>query len=167
MHTQKALLPGVRPLLACLCLSLSAASLPADEDWIKDQNGCKIANPSPQPVETVTWSGACKEGFAEGQGLMQWYEDGKPGVRYDGSLARGAPSGQGKLTMPDGSTYEGGWLDGKQNGRGKLSAPGGLGYEGEWKNGVPDGHGVMRGASGDTLEGVWKGGRYVGPAPEQ
>jgi hypothetical protein len=138
-----------------------------EQGWIEDKNGCKIANPSPKAGETVAWNGPCIDGFAEGQGIVQWYEDGQSGVRYEGSLARGAPSGQGKLTMPDGTTYEGGWLDGRQNGNGKYSAPGGTSYEGEWKNGAPDGRGIMHRASGEAIDGVWKGGTYVGPVPEQ
>jgi hypothetical protein len=148
-------------------LLLASAVARSEEGWIEDKTGCKIANPSPKPTESVTWSGACTGGFAQGQGIMQWYEDDQPGPRYEGSLARGAPSGQGKLTMPDGTAYEGGWLDGKQNGTGKYSAPGGTSYEGEWKNGAPDGRGTMHSGSGEVTHGIWKGGTYVGPVPEQ
>ena len=150
-----------------LLLGLTAVCVSAEDSWIEDKAGCKIANPSPKPGETVTWSGACTNGFAQGQGVVQWFENGRPGVTYEGSLARGAASGQGKLTMPDGTTYEGGWLDGKQDGSGKYSVPGGARYEGEWKDGVPNGRGIMHGASGEVLDGVWKSGTYVGPAAQQ
>jgi hypothetical protein len=160
--------PRLGPLVASLCLWLAAtACVHAQEGWIEDKNGCRIANPNPKAGETVIWSGACTDGFAAGEGTMQWYEDGKLGVRYEGSLAKGAPSGQGKLTMPGGATYEGGWLSGKQDGSGKYSAPDGTTYEGEWKDGVPEGRGVMRNASGEATSGIWKGGTYVGPAPQQ
>jgi hypothetical protein len=158
---------GPMSVLLGLLLVLAAACASAEDGWIADKNGCKIANPSPKPGETVTWSGACANGFAQGQGVVQWYKDGKPGVTYEGALARGAASGQGKLTMPDGATYAGGWLDGKQDGSGKYSAPGGARYEGEWKDGAPNGRGIMHGASGEVMDGVWKAGTYVGPAAEQ
>jgi len=154
-------------LLLGLVLILPAAYASADDGWIADKNGCKIANPSPKPSETVTWSGACTDGFAQGQGVVQWYEDGRPGVTYEGAVVRGAASGQGKLTMPDGVTYEGGWLDGKQSGSGKYSAPGGARYEGEWEDGAPNGRGIMHGGSGEVLDGIWKSGAYVGPAAKQ
>ena len=137
-----------------------------EEGYISDSNGCKIANPSPRPNETVTWSGACKDGFAEGTGVMQWLEDQQPGPRYEGALVHGALSGEGKLTLPDGTTYEGGWLDGRQSGQGILKASDGGSYKGGWKNGRPDGHGVMRTATGETVEGVWTDGTYQGPAKE-
>jgi hypothetical protein len=139
---------------------------PDEEGYISDSNGCKIANPSPRPNETVTWSGACKDGFAEGAGVMQWTEDKQPGPRYEGTLVHGALSGEGKLTLPDGSTYEGGWLDGRQNGQGILRSSDGGSYKGTWKNGKPDGRGVLRAATGETVEGVWKDGTYQGPAKE-
>jgi hypothetical protein len=145
----------------------SAACANGEDGWIADQNGCKIANPSPKAGETVSWSGACTDGFAQGEGVVQWYEDAKPGATYKGALARGAASGQGKLTMPDGATYEGGWLDGKQDGNGKYSAPGGARYEGEWKDGMPNGRGIMQGPSGEIMDGIWKAGTYVGPAAQQ
>jgi hypothetical protein len=150
-----------------LLLGMATLCASADDGWIADKNGCKLANPSPKPSETVTWSGTCTDGFAQGNGVVQWYEDGKPGVTYEGALVRGAASGQGKLTMPDGATYEGGWREGKQEGSGKYSAPSGVRYEGEWKDGVPNGPGIMHDPSGAVLDGIWKSGTYLGPAPAQ
>jgi hypothetical protein len=164
IHTQ-VFKHGLSTLLA-LALVLTAGYAGAEDGWIADKSGCKIANPSPKPSETVTWTGGCANGFAQGQGVVQWYENGKPGVTYEGSLARGAASGQGKLTMPDGATYEGGWLNGKQEGSGKYSVPRGVRYEGEWKDGMPNGRGIMHGTSGEVMDGIWKSGTYVGPAQQ-
>jgi len=156
--------------LRCLIgilFTLVGAYASAEDGWIMDSNGCKIANPNPKSGETVTWSGPCADGFAEGQGVVQWYENGTAGARYQGTLAHGAPAGEGKLTMPDGATYEGGWRDGKQEGSGNYSAPNGTRYEGEWRDGAPDGRGVMHGPAGEVMDGIWKGGSYVGPASGQ
>lgn len=154
-------------LMLSLCLSLFALSAWSDEGYISDNNGCKIANPNPKPNETVTWSGKCKDGFADGEGVMQWSENNQPGGRYEGTLVHGALSGQGKLTLPDGTSYDGGWLAGKQHGTGVLKDPDGGSYSGEWKNGQPDGRGTMRRASGDAVRGVWKDGVYIGPESDQ
>jgi hypothetical protein len=36
-------------------------------DWITDKkSGCKIWNPRPQPNETISYAGACKDGVANG-----------------------------------------------------------------------------------------------------
>jgi hypothetical protein len=152
--------------ISSLVLLSASGAWSDEENYISDSKGCKIANPSPKPNETVTWSGECKDGFAEGTGVMQWFEDKQPGARYEGALAHGALSGEGKLTLPDGSTYEGGWLDGRQNGQGILKASDGGSYKGGWKNGRPDGRGVMHAATGETVEGTWKDGTYQGPAKE-
>lgn len=157
MHTLRFL-----PFALALCVNLAGA----EDGYIADKNGCKIANPSPKPKETVTWSGACKEGYADGQGAMQWYDDGNPGARYEGTLVHGVISGQGKLSLSNGTTYEGGWLNGKQSGAGVLTTTDGGTYRGEWKNGEPDGAGVMHSASGETVTGIWKEGLYVGPAQD-
>lgn len=151
------------PVVLMLCVSLAWA----EDGYIADKNGCKIANPSPKPKESVTWSGGCKEGYAEGQGVMQWYDDKTRGAMYEGTLVRGALSGQGKLTLPDGVTYDGGWLDGKQSGTGTLTAIDGGTYRGGWKNGQPDGPGVMRNANGEAVTGIWKEGVYTGPAKDK
>ena len=157
----------VLSLAVWLSLPLAAADARSDEGYITDKNGCKIANPSPKPSESVTWSGACKDGFADGDGIMQWYDQDKPGARYEGTLARGLLSGNGKLTLSDGTSYEGGWLDGKQHGNGTLRAADGGSYIGEWKNGMPDGPGVMRNAAGEAMRGLFKAGAYVGPSNDK
>jgi hypothetical protein len=153
----------ISALIAALCL---ASRVVAATGYIADDKGCKIANPDPKPGETVTWSGACKDGYAEGEGDMQWYLEGKPAGHYVGSLAHGALSGNGKLTLPDGTSYEGGWLNGKQEGKGTLKAADGGTYQGEWKNGEPHGRGVMRSGSGESVSGMWKEGIYIGPAKD-
>lgn len=62
-------------LLTCLSLFTGVAN--AEGNWITDQNGCKHWNSNPQAGETITWSGECKDGYASGQGTMQWYTSGK------------------------------------------------------------------------------------------
>ena len=155
------LLPTLLPAFAGVWTAGSSAH--ADEGWITDKNGCKIANPTPRANESVTWDGTCVDGFADGSGVMQWYLGATPGARYEGVVARGQFFGHGKLTLPDGASYDGEWVNGKQQGNGTLSTPDGAAYRGEWKNGEPDGHGTMRAASGETVTGNWKEGTYVGP----
>ncbi len=147
-------------------LTASAAMAAADEGYIGDQNGCKIANPNPRPNETVSWSGGCVSGFGQGEGVMEWLIDQQPGPRYEGGLDHGELSGTGTLIMPDGTRYQGGWSSGKQNGLGKLALPGGDAYEGGWKDGQPDGEGTMILGSGQMVKGVWKEGALIAPAQE-
>ena len=60
---------------------------PAEVHWLQDKRGCKFANPTPKPNESVTWSGACADGYMQGKGVLQFLSDGKPGafsIAYEG-----------------------------------------------------------------------------------
>ncbi len=109
---------------ACLCLLAAAPALaqsadrPADSqppprpDWITATNKpCKLWNPEPQPNESVTWSGACKDGYATGKGVVQWFEDGKADIRFDGTYMNGKRNGPGTIILPDGREIEGAWIN--------------------------------------------------------
>src|SRR5215471_4227514 len=81
-------------------------------DWITTTNqDCKVWNPQPEPNESVTWSGPCKDGYATGQGILAWTENGKPDVRYEGAYANGKRNGHGVLILPNGMRIEGEWLN--------------------------------------------------------
>jgi len=98
---------------ATLGISLPvAAQDPSPPDWITATNQpCKIWNPQPQSNESVTWSGACKDGFASGRGVLRWTENGKPDAEFDGEYSNGKRNGAGVLTTPDGPPVVGEWSD--------------------------------------------------------
>jgi hypothetical protein len=134
---------------------------PTEMHWIQDKRGCKFANPTPKPNESVTWSGACADGYMQGKGILQFTTDGKPGSRYEGTLTMGRLTGRGALREPDGSTYDGDWVDGKQEGYGVYTAADGSRYEGAWTAGQPDGGGTYTTAKGEVIHGVWENGKLV------
>ena len=79
-------------------------------EWIADaKTGCKVWNPAPQARETIQWSGGCEGGYAQGKGRLQWYENGRPGDRYDGEYRAGKRNGHGTVTMSNGKRIEGDW----------------------------------------------------------
>jgi len=84
----------------------------AHPDWITTSNKpCKVWNPEPQPNESVTWSGPCKDGFASGRGILRWTENGKPDVEFDGEYANGKRNWHGVMITPDGKRVEGQWVN--------------------------------------------------------
>ncbi len=86
----------------------------ARPDWITTTNQpCKVWNPEPQPDESVTWSGECKDGFATGKGVLNWTENGKPDLVFEGEYRNGKRNGRGVITTPDGDHFEGVWVDDK------------------------------------------------------
>lgn len=149
--------------IAVLLLSIALPSFADDEDvnWIADANGCKIANPFPQPGESVTWSGGCKEGRADGTGVLQWFIDGEPRDRFEGTLKDGWADGKGTLVR-EGMRYSGDWKRSTQDGYGRYEGEDGSWYEGEWKDGQPHGHGEYQSPDGRRLSGTWVEGEFQG-----
>lgn len=91
-------------------------------DWTVDSSSkCKAWNPYPQPNESIKWSGNCVDGYAHGQGTMQWYLDGELRDVYVGNYAQGLMHGEGKFTWANGSRYDGEYYLGKRNGFGVMS----------------------------------------------
>jgi hypothetical protein len=90
------------------CQAGAQTATQAPPGWIADSHtGCKVWNALPQPDESVTWSGPCKGGLANGQGTLQWFEHGRPDVRYDGEYQDGKRNGHGVVTDTHGNRVEG------------------------------------------------------------
>jgi hypothetical protein len=134
----------------------------------------------------LSWSGACKDGYAEGKGVLEWRGgeksrkfrleatlargtiDGEAtlnmadGGKYVGTFSHGAPDGKGYFRDPDGMQYEGEVRNGKRDGVAEGLFPDGDHYQGQWKDGKPDGTGRMEYVLGGAYEGEWKLGKRHG-----
>jgi hypothetical protein len=158
----------VRSIVSVIALTFYTAMAPAavaagnEVEWIADTRGCKVANPFPRLGESITWSGGCKDGFANGDGVLQWLVQGKPDDRYEGTLERGWAEGKGVLTKADGAKYVGEWKQSMQSGAGRLEWPDGSWYDGQWKGGKPHGQGQYRRPDGKLFVGEWVEGEYEG-----
>ncbi len=82
---------------------------------------CKVSNPTPKENETITWSGACVNGFANGQGTVQWYQNGKKTSTFIGNLRNGKMHGKGKAIFSNGNIYLGNFKQDMKHGYGKLT----------------------------------------------
>ena len=155
---------GIRRIALILFFLVPVAGICADDDvaWIADKSGCKVANPFPQPGESITWNGQCKNGTADGEGLLHWYINGKAADRYDGTLKLGWAEGKGTLTRAEGGRYAGEWKHSLQDGDGRYDAADGSWYEGQWKQGQPHGHGQYQTPDGRVFVGEWVDGVYEG-----
>lgn len=142
--------------------TLAAASDGAASGWIADARGCKVANPRPGPYETIDWSGACHDGFADGKGQLRRTANGQTLLTYDGEMKAGRYSGQGVLTTASGIRYTGGFLAGVYAGQGNLDYPSGSSYRGGFVAGRFEGTCVLSWANGTRYEGDCKSGRPEG-----
>jgi hypothetical protein len=72
--------------------------------WLRDgRAGCLIYNPSVKPGESVTWSGGCAAGFAQGSGVAVWSQNGKEAQRDEVTLDHGLRDGLAILRFPNGT----------------------------------------------------------------
>jgi len=146
---------GLLPGSAALAQTAQCPAGPPD--WkIDSRTGCKVWNLCPQHDETVTWSGACVDGIANGVGTSVWYRDGKQTESYEGNLRAGKSEGHGIMRLGNGS-IEGEWRDGHVAGQVVLVTSK-YRYEGGYNAGKPHGYGVLTRASGTVYKGNWTNG---------
>ena len=118
----------------------AAALKPFGPNWfIAENQPCQLWQQNPEPGETITWSGACVDGKASGEGREVLHlPDGGQSV-YEGSMREGKAHGQGTHTWAEGSRYEGEWRNGRAHGYGKRIDRDGDRFEGKWRNGCYQG----------------------------
>jgi len=152
-------------LLVFSVLGASALAQPAAPSWQTDPNtGCKIAGP---PALSVSWSGGCVAGLAQGTGTARWSGPNDRAEQYDGEMRAGRRNGRGVFIWISGSPYvgdryEGDFVDNRFHGQGVYEWKSGNRYEGEWRNNDFNGQGVMRWANGDVYSGQWQNDRAHG-----
>ena len=143
---------AVRPDLTC-------AGQPAGTScWmeISGRSGCYVWNPGLEPGATVTWTGECVGGFAQGMETLTWVWDGNQ--RTDtGPLVGGEQNGHWVERLANGQVQEGPYVNGMRNGHWVVRAPDGRIEEGPLVDGERHDDWILRDADGDVLAR----GRYV------
>lgn len=127
---------------------------------------CTTSNPFPQPQETATWTGECRNGELQGQGKLvwrflrkgEWMEQTSEGTMKDGLF-----QGPGKTVSPGEYVYDGNFRDHQFHGQGRMIRANGWRYEGEWQDGKPDGQGTVISPSGEEFTGTFRLGCLPGP----
>jgi hypothetical protein len=173
-------------LLLALSISLSLNAAAEDKPvWYGEAN-CRIAALEPHPAgDFVKWSGQCKDGYADGAGVLEWNVWGHGERKLEATLARGEVVGEGTLVDEKGSyvgtfrhgvphgqgyfkyasekgLYEGGVAAGLRDGTGIFIDWDRSRYEGEWKGDKRHGHGRATFGLGGSYEGGWKNDRFDG-----
>ncbi len=172
-------------LLNCGLLNASAQTSPSSKNqsgtWLKDGD-CALFSAGAGPGDSVSWTGQCLDGFAEGLGTATFTHDGQSqsftayfvhgmipdghiitrwgqGWSYDGEAMDGRFNGWGTLTTNTADRFEGYWTDGQMNGFGVLHRANGEIYTGDWKDDRPNGKGELRHADGTLVEGNFVDGK--------
>jgi hypothetical protein len=173
-------------LLNCGLLTASAQDTSlqnSNGQWLKDGD-CALFSAGAGPGDSVTWTGACADGYAEGLGTATFTHDGQSqsftanfvhgvipdghvitrwgnGWSYDGETVGGRFNGAGILTTDAADRFEGQWNNGKMNGFGVLRRANGERYAGDWKNDRPNGKGELRHADGSQVAGLFVDGKLA------
>jgi hypothetical protein len=123
---------------------------------------CKVARLQSPPADgMLRWSGACKDGYAEGDGVLEWTSGAGP-VRLEGRLARGAVDGEAKLKVGERFSYIGKLTGGMPDGEGYLKFAGGVQYEGGIRMMRREGQGLQIYPNGDVYQGDFHNDRIDG-----
>lgn len=155
--------------------------------WLEARPGCDVRNIHDGKqwrranTTTVTWSGDCVDGRAQGVGSLDWFRDGVNSVHYEGEMSNGRITGRGELIeggvrqrgvfenaefkegsaiYRDGRRYAGRWYKGSWT-KGVLTGPGGRRMDGRWYEGRMTGVGIAEGPEG-RYEGNWYKGKPEG-----
>lgn len=172
-------------LSLCLALVITAPAFADEVPAYEGKDDCRFARVLPQSkTRLIGWKGACKDGFADGPGVIEW--EAVQGIAprleatmvrgeisgvgmltlgpeiYNGTFKSGLPDGDGYLAWANGNQYEGGIKAGNLHGHGKLAHNNGDIFEGEFKNGLRDGPGKTTFALGGSFEGMFEKGKAVG-----
>jgi len=147
--------------LYIILLLIGAAPTSAGE-WIVDHDtGCAVWNPSPQPGETIHWSGQCKAERASGYGTLRWWRNGIETQVARGYFNEGKLDGDGLWWWASGHQYQGEFSDGEFEGKGIFTWPSGARYSGEFLNNERHGLGHHQSSDGARYRGpYWQGDRH-------
>ena len=113
------------------------------ECWMEvaNQPGCHLWNPGLAAGATVTWSGECSAGYAQGAGRVHWrYDDGEQ--TWDGAYVDGRRRGNWVIQESDGDVAEGHYGSGQRQGPWTVWFTNGNVAEVPWVNGERDGERV-------------------------
>jgi hypothetical protein len=141
-------------------------------EWMITNEGCKSWNPNPEKGESVTWSGLCVDGYANGYGEEQWYSYGTKGNKLIGIMKNGKfidgekieiylPKDLKVFDLHLGKIYKGTFSNNQRNGYGIEIFENGNQYEGEFKDNYRNGSGIYTYANGMKQEGIWSNNIFV------
>jgi hypothetical protein len=152
----------MKSIILLAALAVSHTAIAANSLALVGPEDCRVVKLDPKSNATVTWSGGCKDGYADGEGTLVWLASGKEKSRYEGTLKQGRPHGQGYSVSSQGVQYEGSFVEGRRDGRGIVMAKDGTRYEGDFKAGKFHGTGSIVYRNKARYDGQFEAGRFHG-----
>ncbi len=153
---------GAAPAVALKPECAGAAKGTACWKDVANRPGCRVWVYHHIPNQTVTWSGTCSGGVADGQGTLEWSGGGEETSTGTGTLSSGKRHGRWVVRYSDGAVDEGPYVDGKKHGRWVMRLTNGTVSEGPVVDGRQHGRWVVRQADGIVQEGPVVDGKMHG-----
>jgi hypothetical protein len=123
-------------VLLLILFSLKCFAQEQNEEFIKDKiSGCLVKNGSGSADIIAIWTGGCKDGYADGEGTLTWFEGDKIVAEYTGTMEKGIAHGKGKYVMHGWGTMEGNFVNEVLQGQGKMVFENGGKIEGNFVDG--------------------------------
>jgi hypothetical protein len=143
-----------KALSACIILAVATTATAGEQErYLIGEPNCRVVNTSPLPNESIRWSGACKDGFADGSGKLEWFVGETLSSHYEGGMRRGRPHGHGDYFFSSKARYEGEFDNGLMHGAGVSTSPTGDAMTTVWAHGEP----------GEDVDIAYKNGNhYIG-----
>lgn len=163
----------VRPVIfgfAVLLGAMASSLVPATERQASDlTGGCRVRDQDPGNRKRFRWAGQCRDGFAQGTGVLEWMIDGRSAGWAEGTLVAGRLEGEAHVEWENGRSFTGTYRHGHASGHGTLTFPGGHRYVGSFKGGRPTGEGEFISSAGTRYaarldeDGEVRPGAMLGP----
>ena len=139
-----------------------------DSCWMElaDRPACYLWNPFPRENVTVTWSGGCSSGLAQGDGRVEWFQNGDLIQTWDAHFEEGRAEGPLTQRFASGVVQaEGVYVNGMPDGAWTYFLANGRGRQvGSYVNGQRHGAWTFFYSEGDVgpyvngeQHGVWTG----------
>ena len=117
-----------RIILPPCLFALTVVSAYAQGGWVTDsKTECKVWDPAPDPSQSITWSGKCENGIANGEGVVTWYgKNNEILTTLKGVLQEGRCQGECLMNIGNGANafrYTGEMEDNERDGFGVFIWP--------------------------------------------
>jgi hypothetical protein len=127
-------------------------------------NNGKVWDSYPETGQTPVWTGTVDlNGYASGQGVLIWYQDGQPGDKYEGTMVEGKMSGKGTYTWVNKDKYTVDFVNYSATGKGVYTWADGTKYIGDFVDFYRDGYGTYYDKNGNVVyQGKWSKDQFMG-----
>jgi S1-C subfamily serine protease len=135
--------------------SVSLGQTPNSKNFTCNKSGCQIIENTNIKGISFEWSGGCKSGLADGDGVLLCKVGDTLLYSYYGTCVSGIRKGMGKLIYPDSSILECSFENGLPIGKATFLSADGDRYEGDFFHFNYHGKGVFYYSNGSKFEGTF------------